>query len=293
MTRDLSITPLGSCGVVLQRTGNLALADLAADVITRLFREHGLVLWRGFAPTPADFEALAQRFTDTFFLGYGRATFPEHKTITLVNETNLALEPHCDNGIRPEQQRPDITWFYCEAPAESGGETTLFDGVAVWSALSSATRELLLQKRICYLTHFAEPVFTKMGYADPASFERFVKTLGGSVRRINADRSIDVELLSPAMGRTRFSGQHAFVSSLCLAGSRGFESLQVELEGGEPIPAAVLAEIRAALSACGDLIRWQAGDLAMLDNTRYLHGRRGFADTRRRLYLIQTLRANF
>lgn len=277
----------------MTRRGSIGLTALPREQITRMFREHGLVLWRGFAPSPSDFAALAAQFTESYFLGYGRVPFPELRTIALANETNLPLEAHCDNGIRPEPQRPDITWFFCETPAETAGETTIFDGVAVWATLSEDTQKLLTERRISYLTHFAEQVYTQMGYADPVAFDRFVQTLGGTVKSRHADRSIDVELLSSALGRTRHLGQPAFVSSLCLAGSRGFESLRVELEGGLPIPEPVLTEIRAALTACGDLIRWQAGDVAMLDNTRFLHGRRGFSDMRRRLYLIQTLRANF
>lgn len=280
------------CGVILNKADGQQLADVSGALIIDRFREYGLVLFRGFAAGPAEFDALARRFTTTHFLGYGRAPFAAFPTITSVNETNLPLEPHCDNGIRPEPQRPDITWFFCQTPAEKSGETTMFDGVQVWAMLSPATRNLLSAKRIRYLSTYTEPAWRQMRFPSAAAFAQFVQTVAGTPQ-IRPDGAVEVEVLSSAVRRTGFSDHLAFVSSMCLAGAKGFEGMQVCLEGDTEIPEPVAHEIRAALASCCELVRWQAGDIAMLDNTRFLHGRRGFSDTRRRLYLIQTLRANF
>ena len=280
------------CGVILRKVGDESLADLGDELVVEQFRQHGLVLFRGFDARPADFDALARRFTAMHFLGYGRAPFAAFPTITSVNETNLPLEPHCDNGIRPEPQRPDITWFLCETPAAEAGETTMFDGVQVWAALSPATRELLSAKRIRYLSTYAEPAWRQMGFPSAAAFAQFVQTVAGTPQ-LRPDGGVEVEVLSSAVRRTGFADHLAFISSLSLAGAKGFEAMRVSLEGGDELPESVAQEIRAALAGCCELVRWQAGDIAMLDNTRFLHGRRGFSDVRRRLYLIQTLRANF
>src|SRR5262249_55817092 len=131
-----------------------------------------------------------------------------------------------------------------------------------------------------------------MGYTDPATFGAFIEQLGGRAKRTNPDGSIEVELRSFALRPARHVGEPAFISSLCLAGSPGFESMRVALEDGEAIPARVIRDVRAALDDWCELIRWRPGDIAMLDNTRFLHGRRSFSDPRRRMYLVQTLRAN-
>jgi alpha-ketoglutarate-dependent taurine dioxygenase len=278
---------------VVEAAEGARLAAVPGDEVTAAFRTHGLVVFRGFGAGPADFDAFARPFTREYFFGYGRAVFPDFRAITTVNETQLPLEPHCDNGIRPEPQRPEVTWFLCERPAAADGETTFFDGIRVWDGLTPATRALLEARPISYLSRVAEPAWRALGCSSPEQFVQFVGTVGGTPKTIHADGTIDVEVLSPAVRRPRWTERLAFVSSMLVAGSRGFEGMSVTLDGGEPIPKAVYDDVRAALAACLEEVRWRAGDVAMLDNTRFVHGRRGFTDPERRLYLIQTLRASF
>ncbi len=269
-------------------TGGLAALDETA--VQDAFRARGWVAFRGFGPTAAEVDAFARRFTATHFLGYGRAPFPDLPCITAANESLLALEAHTDNALRPEAQRPDITWLWGEVPAADGGETTFFDGIRVWAALAPATRALLTTERLRFVSRYA---WRQLGLPDRASFERFVAASGGTIRAIHADDSADVEVALPATRATRWGGAVAFTSSMCVAGSKGFEAMRVELAEGVPLPDAVWRDVRAALAACREEHRWQAGDLIMLDNTRYLHGRNAHRDPRRRVFLVQTLRASF
>jgi alpha-ketoglutarate-dependent taurine dioxygenase len=277
--------------LVLSAEPGAVLPDIDDAIVERSFREHGLILFRGYRAGPVEFDALAQRFTAEHFIGYGRAPFASHPAITTVNESRHPLEPHTDNGIRPQAQRPDITWFLCETPAESGGETTVFDGIEIWKRLSSPVQSLLLEKPIRFSIRYAEQTWRAMSHPDLSSFRVFIEEkLGGKMAAVHADGTVEVEILSPAVQRTRFNGELAFVSSMMLAGSKSFEAMSVGWEGGE-LPQAVRDEVTRALAECCELIRWEAGDVAMLDNTRFLHGRREFSDPRRRLYLIQTLRS--
>jgi alpha-ketoglutarate-dependent taurine dioxygenase len=278
--------------IVLHDTEGRGLGALDVAEVQARFREHGWIVFRGFAPDPAALDAFVRAFTATHFLGYGRAPFPELPAITMANESLLALAPHADNGLRPEPQRPDITWFYCETPAETAGETTFFDGIRVWAALAPATQELLLARRFRFVTRYA---WRQMRLPDFAAFERFVAAQGGVIRATYPDGSAELEILSPAVRRTRWGDALAFTSSFALAGTPGFEAMKVSLEGSEQLelPAELRGELAAALDACCELWRWEPREVCMLDNTRYLHGRRGFTDARRRMYLVQTLRASF
>jgi alpha-ketoglutarate-dependent taurine dioxygenase len=277
----------------LIEAGGRKLADVSDDEVKTAFVEHGLVIFRGFDAKPADFDVLARRFTKEHFFGYGRAPFADFKAITNVNETNLPLEPHCDNGIRPEAQRPKITWFLCERPADEAGETTFHDGIVVWERLQPATRELFAAKKVSFLSQVAEQAWRQLGCTSPEQFGQFVGKIGGRVARVHPNHTVDVEVLSSAVHTPAWSQRDAFVSSLLVAGSVGFEGMRVSLEGGQAVPPEALADLRAALASCLEVVSWQAGDIGMLDNSRFLHGRRGFTDTKRRVYLIQTLHANF
>ena len=255
------------------------------------FREHGLVVWSGYGATVSDFDSLARSFTRDYFYGYGRAPFADHPAVTTVNETQLALEPHCDNGIRPEAMRPEITWFWCERPASAGGETTFHDGIAVWERLSATTRARFLDQPVAFLSRVAEPAWRALGHVSVESFRAFLASIGARACGLHADGTVDVEVQSSAVRTPRWSTSPAFVSSLLLAGSRGFEAMRAVFADGTSIPEATITELRAALAAELETVGWGAGDVGMLDNTRFLHGRPGFADPHRRVYLIQTLHA--
>jgi len=251
------------------------------------------VLFRGYPVTPEVLDAFARPFTREYFYGYGRAPFGALPAITTVNESQLALEPHCDNGIRPESMRPQITWFWCEQPAEADGETTFFDGVEVWSRLSDQTRAVFRARQVSFLSRVAEPAWRALGHRDVDSFLRFLTSLGAHARAVDAGQTVDVEIRSAAVRTPQWIARDAFVSSMLIAGSRGFEGMRVTFDDGSSIPPGVHDDVRAALAACLTMISWRPGDVCMLDNTRFLHGRRAFTDPARRLYLIQTLHASF
>jgi alpha-ketoglutarate-dependent taurine dioxygenase len=269
--------------------GAASLDALDRDQVIDAFRCHGWVVLRGFDVSPARYDALARRFTASHFLGYGRVPYPELPAITMGNETPIALAAHCDNGIRAEEHQPDITWFWCDVPASEQGETTFFDGLRVWSALAPPIQERLLAQRIRYQTRNA---WKQMRFSDLAAFERFMASQGGVVTAVH-DEIAEIEFVRPATRRPRWSDGVAFTSCLALAGTPGFEALRVSLEGESGLPDDVRRAVAEALEACCEPHAWRAGDIVMLDNTRCLHGRRAYRDMRRRLYLIQTLRASF
>jgi alpha-ketoglutarate-dependent taurine dioxygenase len=265
------------------------LEALDRDAVIDAFRAHGWVVLRGFDVDPPAYDAFARRFTASHFIGYGRVPFPGLPAITMGNEALLPLAPHADNAIRAEELRPEITWFWCEVPADEGGETTFFDGLRVWSALSPATREALQAQRVRYQTRNA---WKQMRFADTAAFERHIASQGGRVTAFHDDVA-EIEFVAPAARRARWCEGLAFTSSLALAGTPGFDGLRVSLEGEAGFPEAIRRDVEQALDACCEPHAWRAGDIVMLDNTRCVHGRRAYRDARRRLYLIQTLRASF
>jgi len=57
------------------------------------------------------------------------------------------------------------------------------------------------------------------------------------------------------------------------------------MEDGSVIPADILAEVRAVSDRLTRELPWRPGEVAMIDNTRLMHGRRPFIDTRREIYV--------
>ena len=58
----------------------------------------------------------------------------------------------------------------------------------------------------------------------------------------------------------------------------------VRLEDDSEIPEDVIAELEEVSAGLTLAIPWQAGDTAIVDNARMLHGRREFTDDQREVY---------
>lgn len=277
--------------MIVKQGNGLTLKSIEAAWMESALRADGCVLFRNYRTKPEDFDKLARRLTKTHFVGYGRQAFPELPAITMANESPIPLAPHTDNALRNEEQRPDLTWFWCVRPATDGGNTTFFDGVRVWLTLADATRATLEQRKIRFITRYR---WQQLGFPNREAFDEFLSRTGGTVVKTDADGTVEVEVNVSAVRRTRWGNELAFTSSLSIAGSPGFEAMRVTFEGdGEELPADLRADIDRALAANCQELAWMVGDILVVDNTRYLHGRRPYSDRERRMYLIQTLRANF
>ena len=77
----------------------------------------------------------------------------------------------------------------------------------------------------------------------------------------------------PALHTPLFTDALAFGNFLLFAryylGRPGFPLF----DDGSPVPDAVLDEVMSVAEALSVPVRWQAGDLLMLDNSRFMHGR--------------------
>ena len=62
-------------------------------------------------------------------------------------------------------------------------------------------------------------------------------------------------------------------------------NLKPHFEDGAPLPEELLQEVGAAARGCEVVLAWRPGDVAAIDNTRWMHGRRGFTGGRRVLSL--------
>jgi alpha-ketoglutarate-dependent taurine dioxygenase len=73
----------------------------------------------------------------------------------------------------------------------------------------------------------------------------------------------------------------------------GRETSIVRFEDGEPIPRSLIDEVVSIQQRIMIPIAWKKGDFTLLDNTRTLHGRRAFTDTKRDVYLRMVRTVDF
>lgn len=275
----------GSALRVVAAPGTRLEAGLGSELKGRL-DSSGVLLLRGFQPDLAAFTELVAASSSSTTLDPTRPFFSENAQLVDPGQNPVFL--HCENANSPF--RPDFIWFFCQQAPASEGETTFCDGVAVWAALCEPTRELFRRRRIEYHRSYPEAIWKNyvahlLGGKEPSGVtpDELESTLGavlGVSFRLREDGWLDSVYSCSAAPRTRCGGVEAFGNSI-----RGpYPGQTVTLDGAEPIPEPVLAEIDRVYDELTEDIRWQDGDIAWIDNTRFLHGRRPFQDPRRRIF---------
>ncbi|MBD2567371.1 TauD/TfdA family dioxygenase [Anabaena lutea] len=249
------------------------------------FKTFGVVLFRGFGVDYQQMKNFAEKFSSRFVLDKDRPIVdPRNKYVTLVDPGMHYVSPHCENANSPF--RPDVIWFCCGVPAAQGGETLYWDGIRVWQELSEELRQLFISKKIKFLQKFPAADWKRfLGVgATVADVKRTLNGIPGLTYNINEDQSISIEYVCSAVVKTKYGNQDAFANSLIAEykNPRGV----VTFADGSAIPSTVINQIQQVMNNLTEVIPWQAGDLVMIDNSRFLHGRRSFTDKNRRIYSL-------
>lgn len=261
-----------------------ALGTLDPALVMARYRVHGALLLRGFDYDLDGFRAFCRRFCPTAAINEspGRANLGDAAEVQSVNLGEDAFPLHPE--LSREPWKPDTAFFACLSPPREGGETTLCDGVALAAALPAPVREGLAARRLVHMMPTWPELFAFwLGTPDPDAAllanpppmcpYRFLTLASGQVVR---------SFSRPALHRPMFSDGLAFGNFLLFAryhaGRRDFPLL----DNLTTVPDAWTEAARD----CGERLSyphaWRQGDILMLDNTRFMHGRRPIRDARER-----------
>jgi alpha-ketoglutarate-dependent taurine dioxygenase len=187
-----------------------------------------------------------------------------------------------------EPDPPHLLWFYCQKPSSDGGETLFCDGEALFAALPRSIQQRLFGADLVYTRRLDPDVWSAhYGTADPAVAMARCQSLKTKAS-LNCDGSITTEFRSPAIRVRR--GIPVFINNLLPFALREIHNpdqtrARVRLESGEPVPADEILEIERIAASLAEAIVWRAGDIAIVDNTRTLHGRNPILDSGREIYV--------
>lgn len=269
--------------------------SIPTEEVLNLFKSSGLLLFRGFGTT---YKQMLE-FSDKFSSGYVRDPARQivdspGGSVQLVDNGTGYVPPHCENAVSPF--RPDVVWFCCAVPAAEGGETLFWDGLQVWEELSEQVKQIFSSKKIKFIFDFGvhgwKRFFGENTTIDDA--KRALEKFEGVHYSIKDDLSIHLEYVCSAVVKTKFDGKYAFANSIISSVTYSKAGLKrVTFEDGSPISDVIINEIKTVLNKMTGAIPWQSGDLVMIDNSRFLHGRREFKDTRRKIFThLSYLKAN-
>jgi alpha-ketoglutarate-dependent taurine dioxygenase len=279
--------------------GETALKD---DEIWTALDAHGALLFHGFNSNAEDFYRFASRFNRAFLTSpFGdRKNANDHNELQTVTLGQAGLSLHFEFGNSP--LRPDLLWLFCRKPAAegTGGETLLSDATAAFERLDTSMQRMLQQRRIRY-THRVprgafDAIFTHNQAAKAIADEDVLAMLHADpdveIMEMTHERVV-FEFTAPAVCRN--SDGRMYISQNILndayqgpsdKDAKSSLGTSVAWEDGDEIDQETTDSLSAVAISVAKGIKWRAGDFALIDNNRVMHGRRPTSDPERDLLIL-------
>ena len=289
-------------GVVVTAGAAQSLDSLEPAEVLDLLHDNGVIIFRGFGADRRMFENFTRRFASEFVLPMMRVARPKVAGDADAKTAHVDVGFHA-MGLHQELSftpvRPEAIWLWCEKTSGTGGETTVADGVRIYERLPAALKKVFAERRLKFT--FGGTV---QGVAE--LFNVPVEELHATLARhapglsyTQDGESLSFNYLTSAFQRTKFGGATTFANFLLFsqtAGACGHPEAKrvmgmLAFDDGQPIPAGLVDEVAAIAEPLIYPIRWQAGDLVMIDNTRMMHGRRGFEANSERTVFYRAARS--
>ncbi|HKV92754.1 MAG TPA: DUF6525 family protein [Candidatus Angelobacter sp.] len=263
-------------------------------------KEKGAVLIRSGSWTIDDFQRLSNELLAPM-VHHATSTIERDPvnsdaTISTVNKGMDDIPFHREGSYAPGC--PDLLMFYCVKPASDAGETTLCDGVALFQALPPQVRQFV-QSAMLVWSWEALPERWRT-YLRASSTEEALKRIEAMQSRLSSSEQLSVEFAgdilhgkftTPCITATRWGGYKAFCNSLLIHHFRlqskyfAKDRFSVALADDSLFPADVLTQISAHADDLTVKVKWEPGDILIVDNSRFMHGRRAFQDSSRKILI--------
>jgi alpha-ketoglutarate-dependent taurine dioxygenase len=283
------LTPSGvGCACVLVNRGeDDDPMNLDRDEVIRLYKEHGAILFRGFAFGGDErFKKFTERFGRDFFIhpSVNRDMVSSDDTVQTVDYGRVAITVHGEFSYLPYPLRPEMGWFYCVRPTERGGQTTICDSTQIPPRLSPEARAMFEAQRLRFVMRFPEVIWRR--FFKTSSVEEVLAQL----RQHSIEKSFRMEdnilyldHVADSLQSPKFTNREGFVNNSIFYHSKDEPGMAV-FEDGEQFPAWLVEELAGLAASLTAEVNWQKDDLLMFDNTRMLHGRRELLDDERVIY---------
>ncbi|MGD9658762.1 MAG: TauD/TfdA family dioxygenase [Methylocystis sp.] len=279
------------------------------------FREmlllHGAILLRGFDVTRDSFGAVVESLSgdrlDYIYRSTPRTSVADRIYTATNYPADREIPLHCEEAY--QRNWPMLLAFYCERPADEGGETPLADMQKVTASIGLELVQRFRRRGVCYIRNYIDGV--DLPWTDVFQTESRVE-----VERFCAIHDIEFDwrrdgtlhtahicqgtALHPHSGdEVWFNQAHLFhVSSLGASiaqdmietfGLKGLPRNAVYGDGGE-IAVEDLQSIQNAFEQERVTFRWQKNDVLLLDNMQVAHGRLRYSGHRSILVAMGGLR---
>ena len=292
-TPEMLVTPQVA-GAMLDCSTLRDPGQLDLDAVLAEFQKYGALVLTGLDVRHEAFIALTERFAPTFMEYVGGANNDRDsaygKSTTVLTVTGGAAAKYAiplHGELQYTYPRPKTMFFCCIRPADANGQTTICDGVALWKALPDPIRTLFETHRIRYRRIYTEADWVKVYKTNDLNRVKAVCARAGVVLNELGDGQIETILVAPVYNDV--AAGRAFINNMLVWAAReyisGFSDSQVRFEDGSELPKDVLYKIHEIAETLTLNIPWQPGWVALVDNTRVMHGRRSYEDEKRNIIM--------
>ncbi len=273
-----------------QTAASGAITETEITEVNDFLVNDGWAVLRGFSVDMQIFSDLVGKLCKHITFDPARA-YSEENT-QKVDAGLAAIGLHIENGNTP--RCPDLVAFYARTAAFEGSQTTICDGHEILEAMPADLRQRWSQKMTVsrrlpeelwkrYLVN-EHPALSDPKQITQEHILQFKAVTPGQDYEMHEDGSMTYHLTLDPVRKSRFSGCDAFANAV-LGPSHNYEPPRYRLADGSDVTAEEIAMLAGLAETCTHEINWQDGDIAVLDNTRVMHGRRAIIDANRELFI--------
>jgi alpha-ketoglutarate-dependent taurine dioxygenase len=312
-------------GLIINPFDGENIRKLDYDTIVKLFEKNGVILFRSFDIKPEEIIELTDLYTEHYAHDALRRAnrmgqklvrtvdYDSHDALLRANRV-IQKEIHKVDAVKKKDEDwkvdydnyeemslhsegsyapdyPEIIWFYCNEFSTNGkGCTTLCDGIKLWDNLSYETKNFFLLNPIRYKLKI--PVAEKkIGKGTKKWLLNYQGAGDGLLDLSNG--LLNITQIRFAVHPSRLPNKMCF-SNHILYRDTDPHILEWGTIDGRKIPQNILDEVKEKSKKLTYDLDWKKNDFVMLDNKRFIHGRRAFKrGDKRDIMIVESSSANF
>lgn len=272
------------------------------DSLSALLADRGALLFRGFpGADPPGFQAVVEAFCGQSPMTYSERSSPRSQisgNIYTSTDYPAGEEIFLHNESSYQASWPDLLYFCCMQPPETGGATPLADCRRVLGSIDPELRKEFAERDWMVVRNFSGrfgvPWQQAFGTTDRSAVEKYCDDhqiecswIGDQLRTRAIRKAIHVH---PGSGAQVWFNHAAFFHCTTLPADvrQGLLALMPEEElpantyfgDGSAIPPPALEHLRACYRAHQTRFDWHQGDILVIDNMLTSHGREPYTGPR-------------
>ena len=262
------------------------LLDLEVGTLIDLYKLHGAILFRGFSLNQDIFAEMSARFcTHSMTNGLkNRLMINRAANIQTADRGRRPFALHPEMSGAP--WKPDACFFGCINAPSVDGETLICDGIEIVEKLPANIVKAFSDRQLLYEFKIQKRYLKYWFNSENPTIEQLLNPPNDcSLEFLVRDDTIYARYFTDVIHKPMFSEKRAWGNFLLFSRfTLGRKNLPT-FEDGTEVPGNLMHFVKIVSEKLQRVINWQANDLLMLDNTRFLHGRRNIVNANERLIL--------